>query len=88
MSLNYSGAMKIGDDVVSAGGDSVIIRLNAKAGQKALDMETLKGVGNTSEAEMLISSKGSYKVVNFEQRLTPDGKPSLKIIDVEYEEGP
>jgi SPP1 gp7 family putative phage head morphogenesis protein len=87
MSLTYSGAIKLGDEYVSAGSEAVIFRLKAKAGQKALDMERLTGIGNTSEAEMLLSSKGAYKIVGVEEKYAPDGSVSMKILDVEYEEG-
>lgn len=87
ISLTYSGAIKVGDDYVSAGNEAVIFRLNAKAGQKALDMERLTGIGNTSESEMLLPSKGAYKVVGVEERFAPDGSVSMKILDVEYGEG-
>jgi hypothetical protein len=85
--LTYSGAMKVGDDYVSAGSESVILRLNAKKGQSALDMERLSGIGDTSESEMLLSSNGNYKIIGTEDRFSPDGQLSLKIIDVEYDEG-
>jgi hypothetical protein len=87
MSLTYSGAIKVGNDYVSAGNEAVIFRLKAKAGQKALDMERLTGIGNTSESEMLLSSKGSYKIIGVEEKFAPDGSVSMKILDVEYDEG-
>ena len=36
---------------------------------------------------MLLSSKGSYKIVGVEEKFAPDGSVSMKILDVEYDEG-
>lgn len=68
-------------------GKSVIFKINVKKGQKALDMETLKGIGNTDEKEILLPSGGKYRVKSVRDLITPDGKSVAgKVIEVDYDE--
>ena len=49
-----------------------------------IDMESLKGIGNTAESEFLLSSKGKYVITGVEERFAPNGKLALKIVEVDY----
>lgn len=87
VALGYSGAIKSGNSYFSAGNESVIFKIKTKKGQNAIDMETLTGIGNTSESELLLRSGGKYIVTGIDDRFTPDGGLSLKIIEVDYVDG-
>jgi SPP1 gp7 family putative phage head morphogenesis protein len=84
VALTYSGAIKVGDDYVSAGSEAIVMKIAAKKGQKALDMELLEGIGGTQETEMLLSSTGNYVITGVQEKFAPDGKLALKIIEVDY----
>jgi SPP1 gp7 family putative phage head morphogenesis protein len=84
VALGYSGAIKSGNNYFSAGSESVIFKVKTRKGQHALDMESLQGIGNTSESELLLRSGGKYVITGVEDRFTPNGELSLKIIEVDY----
>ena len=84
VALNYSGAMKVGDDYYSPDGGSVIFKINVKGGTHALDLDAASGI-NTTEKEILLSSKGSYTVKSVENRTDASGNVTAKIINVDYE---
>ena len=60
------------------------MKIKARAGSKMIDMESLKGIGNTAESEFLLSSKGKYVITGVEERFAPNGKLALKIVEVDY----
>lgn len=84
--LSWSGMLRTSNGKLLSGspGESVMMRVNVKAGQKGLNMEKM-ALGNTGENEILLASGGSYRVTGVEVIKDANGRTIGKYIDVDLE---
>ena len=84
--LSWSGLLRTADGKTFSGspGESLIMRVNVKAGQRGLNMERM-AQGNTGENEILLPSGGAYRVTGVEAIKDANGRTIGKYLDVDLE---